>query len=144
MLSREFDRLVLARVGEKTPDELLEIGGPAAGAGSFELGGRRLAARWSPDPLPRAEPFALSRLQFPLHFRNRRPGDRIHLAYGSKKLKKLLNEARIPLSERERVPVLVDDQERVLWLPGVARGSGTEPGPGEAVLHIGISDEGRP
>jgi tRNA(Ile)-lysidine synthase len=70
--------------------------------------------------------------------------DRIHLAYGSKKLKKLLNEARIPLSERERVPVLVDGKERVLWLPGLARGAGTEPGPEEAVLHIGISDEDRP
>jgi tRNA(Ile)-lysidine synthase len=159
VLSREFDRLVLSRAVAKAPDAALdamsdatsdsmsdvalEIVGAGAGTGSFAMGGRRLTARWSLDPLPSGEPFALPRLRFPLRFRSRRPGDRIRLAYGSKKVKKLLTEARIPLSERERVPVLVDGAERVLWLPGVVRGADTEPGPGEGVLHIGIDDEGR-
>jgi tRNA(Ile)-lysidine synthase len=147
VLAREFDRLVLTRGAaagaEPASDRLLEIGRAGAGAGSFEMGGRRLAARWSLEPIPRAEPFALPRLRFPLRFRSRRPGDRIRLTYGSKKLKKLLAESRIPLSERARVPVLVDGEERVLWLPGIARGAGTEPGQGEEALHIGISDEDR-
>jgi tRNA(Ile)-lysidine synthase len=107
------------------------------------MGGRRLAAQWSLDPLPRAEPFALARLVFPLRFRSWRPGDRIRLPYGSKKLKKLLGEARIPMSERGAVPVLVDGAGQVLWLPDVARGTGTQPAPGEEVFHIGVMDEGR-
>jgi tRNA(Ile)-lysidine synthase len=150
LLAREFDRLVLSRprpagrASDTISDVVLEIGGAAPGARTFELAGRRLAARWSLDPLPHGEAFALGRLHFPLRFRARRPGDRIRLAYGSKKLKKLLAEARIPLSERARVPVLVDGEERVLWLPGIARGAGTEPVPGEAALHIGLSDEARP
>jgi tRNA(Ile)-lysidine synthetase-like protein len=97
--------------------------------------------RWSVDPLPRAEPFALAGLQFPLCVRGRRPGDRIRLPYGSKKLKKLLGEARIPLSERDRLPVLSEAGGRVLWLPGLARAAGTEGGTDEAVLHVALREE---
>jgi tRNA(Ile)-lysidine synthetase-like protein len=146
VLSREFDRLVLASAAEPEREGVLEIRGAGAGEGRFEMGGRRMAARWSLDAFRaerETEAFALARLEFPHRFRRRRPGDRIRLSYGSKKLKKLLSEAGIPLSERARVPVLVDGGERVLWLPGVARGAGVEPGPGEEVLHIGIRDEGR-
>ena len=156
MLSREFDRLVLATERSPETDGTLEIRGAGSGEGRFEMGGRRLAVRWSLDALPGGRArgdvpldersgatFALARLEFPLRFRSRRPGDRIRLSYGSKKLKKLLSEAGVPLSERERVPVLVDGTERVLWVPGVARGTGIEPEPGEDVLHIGIRDEGR-
>ena len=148
MLSREFDRLVIARVIVRGPNEILEIGTAESGEGWFEVDGRRTAARWSievlsPEFLLEREAFALARLAFPLCFRTWRPGDRIRLPYGSKKLKKLLSEARIPVSERGQVPVLVDGAERVLWLPGVARASGTEPVPGEERFHIGIRDEGR-
>ena len=145
MLSREFDRLVMARARPDAPgaapDEVLEIEGAGSGGGSFEMGGRRWSARWSLDPIPRGEPFALPRLRFPLRFRRRRPGDRIRLVYGTKKLKKVLGEARVPLSERDRVPVLVDDAQRVLWLPGVAR-TADEPGPEEASLHVRVEDAG--
>lgn len=150
-LSREFDRFVLASDQVSRADALLEIPAVGSGEGRFEVGGRRLGARWSLDALPRdeaegpteRETFALPRLIFPLRFRGPRPGDRIRLSYGSKKLKKLMGEARIPLSERPSVPVLVDGAERVLWLPGVVRGAGTEPAPGEPIFHIGIGDEGR-
>lgn len=147
MLSREFDRLVVARAGPRSsteaPDEVLEIDGARSGGGSFRTAGRRWAARWSLDPIPHGESFAIPRLRFPLRFRGRRPGDRIRLVYGSKKVKKLLGEARVPVSERERLPVLVDAAEQVLWIPGVARGTGADPGSGEAALHIAIGDEGR-
>ena len=148
MLSREFDRLVLARAVARGSDELLEIGTAGSGEGWFEVDGRRVAARWSlealaPEWLSEHEAFALARLAFPLCFRTWRPGDRIRLPYGSKKLKKVLSEARIPVSGRGQVPVLVDGAERVLWLPGVARASGTEPVPGEDIFHIGIRNEGR-
>ena len=116
------------------------------GAGSFEVGGRRLGARWSLEGSSTSvagdrEAFALDGIVFPLRFRGPRPGDRIGLAYGSKKLKKLMVEARIPRSERGRVPVLVDARGRVLWMPGIARGAESLPVPGAPSLHIAVSDE---
>lgn len=148
-LMREFDRMVLARTGGWAPDEALEILAAKAGEGRFEVGGRLLTARWSLEALPASacpgreeETFALARFAFPLRFRSWRPGDRIRLSYGSKKLKKLLGEARVPVSERGQIPVLVDGLDRVLWVAGIARGTGTEPVPGEEVLHVGVSDDG--
>lgn len=86
------------------------------------------------------EAFSPARLEFPLRFRGRTPGDRIRLPYGSKKLKKLFAEARIPATERHRIPVLADGRGRVLWVPGVARASGTDPADGETPFFIGIED----
>lgn len=55
-----------------------------------------------------------------LTVRNRRPGDRVQpLGRGSKKkLKKLLNDRRIPGNERDRLPLLCHSS-RILWVPGV-------------------------
>ena len=46
-----------------------------------------------------------------LHLRNRRPGDRFHPlgAPGSRKLKDYLIDAKIPQSDRDRIPLLVDE-----------------------------------
>ena len=148
VLSREFDRLVLARAVARGSDQLLEIGIVGSGEGWFEVDGHRVAARWSlealaPEWWSEHEAFAAERIVFPLRFRSWRPGDRIRLPYGSKKLKKVLSEARIPVSGRGQVPVLVDGEGRVLWLPGIARASGTEPVSGEETFHIGIRNEGR-
>lgn len=148
VLSREFEHLVLARARARRPDELLEIVTAGLGEGWFEVDGHRVSARWSlealaPEWLTEQEAFASARIVFPLRFRSWLPGDRIRLPYGSKKLKKVLSEARIPVSGRGQVPVLVDGDARVLWLPGVARASGTEPVFGEETFHIGIRNEGR-
>ncbi len=150
---REFDRIVLARGGTAEDDQSLEITAAGSGEGRLKVGGRRLIARWSvaahaPDESrdpARQEmvSFPLERLVFPLHLRGWRPGDRIRLPYGSKKLKKLLGEARVPASERGRVAVLVDARDRVVWVAGIARETGTQPVPGEDCLQIGIEDDGR-
>jgi len=147
VLSREFDRLVIARAVARGADQFLEIGTVGSGEGWFEVGGHRVAARWSlealvPEWVSKHEAFAAARIVFPLRFRSWRSGDRIRMPYGSKKLKKVLSEARIPVSGRGQVPVLVDREGRVLWLPGIARASGTEPVAGEETFHIGIRNEG--
>ena len=147
VLSREFDRLILARAGARGANEALEIRTAGLGEGWFEVDGRRIVARWSSEVLApewssEREAFAAARIVFPLLFRGWQPGDRIRLRYGSKKLKKVLSEARIPLSGRGQVPVLVDGKEQVLWLPGVVRAWGTQAVPGEETFHIGIRNEG--
>jgi tRNA(Ile)-lysidine synthase len=52
--------------------------------------------------------------------RNRRPGDRIHPlgASGSRRLKEVLIDRRVPRHVRERLPLLVVG-ERIAWAPGV-------------------------
>jgi len=54
--------------------------------------------------------------------RNRRPGDRIKPigAPGRKKLQDLLVDRKVPRAERDRVPVVVDADGRVIWVVGVA------------------------
>jgi tRNA(Ile)-lysidine synthetase-like protein len=52
--------------------------------------------------------------------RNRRPGDRIHPlgARGSRRLKEVLIDRRVPRHDRERLPLLCVG-ERIAWAPGV-------------------------
>jgi tRNA(Ile)-lysidine synthetase-like protein len=53
-------------------------------------------------------------------FRGWREGDRIRLAGGTRKLKKLFGDRRIPVSERARLPVLADRSGNILWVEGLA------------------------
>ncbi|MCD6550897.1 MAG: tRNA lysidine(34) synthetase TilS [Thermotoga sp.] len=55
-----------------------------------------------------------------LWFRNRRRGDRIIINGSEEKLKDIFIEKRIPTFYRDRVPLLVDEKDRVLWIPGIA------------------------
>ena len=58
---------------------------------------------------------------FPLTLRTRQPGDKIQIlgAPGSKKLKDLLNQRRIGLSERNKLPIVCDHNGSILWVPGL-------------------------
>src|SRR5262249_24488667 len=61
--------------------------------------------------------------------RSRRPGARIHLqGLGTRKLQDLLVDAKIPRETRAGVPVL-ESAGQILWVAGVARGSGAAVGP---------------
>jgi tRNA(Ile)-lysidine synthase len=52
--------------------------------------------------------------------RNRRPGDRLHPlgSSGSRKLKEILVDRRVPPAARERIPLLCVEG-RIAWVPGV-------------------------
>ncbi|WP_242457497.1 tRNA lysidine(34) synthetase TilS [Insulibacter thermoxylanivorax] len=67
--------------------------------------------------------FDLDELHYPLTVRNRRPGDRIQLwnTQGSKKLKDLFIDLKIPPSKRDAIPLIVDAEDRVLWVCGIRR-----------------------
>ena len=59
---------------------------------------------------------------FPLTVRNRRPGDRITPfgMTGARKLGRLLTDAKVPDTDRDRIPLLVSG-ETVLWVAGIRR-----------------------
>ncbi len=64
-----------------------------------------------------------SNIKFPLFFRNRRDGDTIILkgCNQHKKIKEIFIEKKIPKEKREKYPILVDNNDNILWLPGLKK-----------------------
>jgi tRNA(Ile)-lysidine synthase len=62
-------------------------------------------------------------LQMPLVVRSRLPGDTMKVMglNGSKKVKNIFIDEKIPPSIRHRIPVVCDGAGNVIWLPGVRR-----------------------
>jgi tRNA(Ile)-lysidine synthase len=143
-LRRELDRLVVARREEGSEDVEVVVDGRQDGAATACLGGSRYRLSWRVGVGPPAEgewSARLADLVLPLRVRGWRPGDRVRLAYGSKKLKKVLLEARIPSARRRSLPVVVDAAGAVLWVPGVVAAATAAPGPEtNETLTIGIVD----
>ena len=138
----ELERLVLGPARGGGIDEPLAIPGPARGEGVVVVGGRRYHVTWGPGPegTPWSETFDVAGLRFPLSVRGWAPGDRAHMAYGTKKLKKLFLEARVSPGERHRIPVLTHGSGVVLWVPGVARSAEASAEGAAQLLHIGVGD----
>jgi tRNA(Ile)-lysidine synthase len=67
--------------------------------------------------------FDAEAISFPLIVRNRKNGDRMEMRglNGSKKVKDIFIDAKLPLRMRNSVPLLVDASERILWIPGFRR-----------------------
>lgn len=61
-----------------------------------------------------------NKLVFPLYIRQRQNGDKLLLKVGSKKVKDILIDKKIPKSERDRLLVIADDKQ-VLWIPGIKK-----------------------
>ncbi len=53
---------------------------------------------------------------FPLYFRTRRNGDRIRLSVGTKKVKSIFIDHKVPRVDRDAV-LLLANREEVLWIP---------------------------
>lgn len=147
-VEREFDHLRIWRVAEEEEDSQdvegpLRIAGPGSGAGEVVLGGdRRLSIRWmwgDAGENATTAAFDPTDLRFPLEVRGWRPGDRIRLPYGTKKLKKLFAEYRIGRAERSRTPVLAEVGGRTLWVVGVARAAIAPPVAGRPAFRVQVT-----
>jgi tRNA(Ile)-lysidine synthase len=75
----------------------------------------------------------------PLEVRARRPGDRYRPfgMKGHRKLKDVMNQLRVPPRERDRWP-LIADQEEIVWVPGLRPAKKPKPGSSK-VLKVSIS-----
>ncbi|HHW69002.1 MAG TPA: tRNA lysidine(34) synthetase TilS [Tenericutes bacterium] len=62
-------------------------------------------------------------IKLPLHVRNRRDGDKIYLKgmIGSKKIKDIFIDSKIPLKERNKWPIVVDSNGEIIWIPGIKK-----------------------
>ncbi len=63
-------------------------------------------------------------VELPLHIRTREQGDRMRWKglKGSKKVKDIFIDAKIPRFQRENWPIVTDNQGTVLWLVGLKKG----------------------
>lgn len=63
-------------------------------------------------------------IELPLHIRTRKSGDRMSWKglNGSKKLKDIFIDYKIPKEDRDIWPIVVDNNEQILWLIGIKKG----------------------
>lgn len=59
-------------------------------------------------------------LVFPLHIRHRKNGDKMALKLGTKKVKDILIDKKVPKSKRDRLWLITNGTE-ILWIPGVKK-----------------------
>lgn len=63
-------------------------------------------------------------IELPLHIRTREPGDRMSWKglNGSKKLKDIFIDLKIPKEDRDKWPIVVDNNGEIIWLIGIKKG----------------------
>lgn len=146
---RSYDRLGLAAAHDRAACDAeparLDVPGRVTIPG-WELHAEKVA---SPAGADAARPCPGSRslvdedlVQAPLWVRAPRPGDRVHLSYGRRKLADILIDAKIPRHERTSLAVIGCGPD-VLWVPGVVRSVIADPGSrtrGCIVLHAERTD----
>jgi len=143
-VAREFDTLWIGRPLEAAKDAPLRIETAEPGRGELRIGGRDLRVSWggkAPDAadVVRLE-LATDRLAFPLIVRGWRAGDRIRTRAGTRKLKELFREERVPASERSRIPVVVADDGSVVAVGELAAAPEVWPQGGEERFVLRIED----
>lgn len=109
------------------------------GPGEFTVAGRAITARWVEhfDPAAAsADRTYYAGIDFPLVCRSARPGDVLSTASGTRKVARVLIDAKVPRHLRPSVPLLVFDGH-VLWIVGVRRSDRALVGSrGDRVLEI--------
>jgi len=131
---REYDVLRFIRPAKKSQLEqmpwLCEVTQDMTFPYSFEHSGWKFHIEiWNESagtvkPMTRFEAvFDIERLEFPLTFRTRLMGDRMQVLglNGTKKVQDMFVDAKIAPSERDTYPILLDQNARILWIPGIRR-----------------------
>ncbi|MEF2968723.1 tRNA lysidine(34) synthetase TilS [Paenibacillus sp. M1] len=89
--------------------------------------------------------FDAAELVYPLTVRSRLPGDKMKLMglNGSKKVKDIFIDEKIPPSLRSQIPMVTDAKGRIVWIPGVRRSSLAAVGRQTASVVVMALDTGR-
>lgn len=62
-------------------------------------------------------------IKLPLYIRNKKDGDKIEVLNlsGSKKVKNIFIDSKLDITERNVYPILVDSEDKILWIPGIKK-----------------------
>ncbi|MGA9231528.1 MAG: tRNA lysidine(34) synthetase TilS, partial [Exiguobacterium oxidotolerans] len=102
----------LTCIEKDTTDSALESFQVGADLGTYRYGERDVTFSYGDAGIPLAE------VTFPLTVRSQLPGDRIQLEIGTKKVSRILIDAKVPRYLRAEVPVVVDATGQVLAVVG--------------------------
>lgn len=66
-------------------------------------------------------------IALPLYIRTRKLGDKMYLKKsGARKIKDIFIDCKIPAVERDRWPIVVDSEDKIIWIPGVKKSKYTK------------------
>lgn len=102
-IARNYDRLEILEKTDPLEEQVLPC------PGQIELPGLCIACEPAQDIVDRADAFNVCP-DGPIRIRSRRSGDSIRLPGGSKSLKKLFIDRKIPAAQRDSIPVITDDR----------------------------------
>ncbi|MFH0993544.1 MAG: tRNA lysidine(34) synthetase TilS [bacterium] len=140
-LARSYDRIVLARRDSVQSVYSVTI----TGLGSYPLpDGSMITVKQKPDVMTGISIelwYNNLDLIFPMTVRTRKNGDRITFGYGTKKLKDLFIDQKIPMVERTRMPLLVGKTGTVLWIPELNIKAGMAPGREAIIIQYTRGDQ---
>ncbi|MEH7482296.1 tRNA lysidine(34) synthetase TilS [Neobacillus drentensis] len=88
-----------------------------------------ISSKYMEGDIPATNPytalFHTSSIQWPIIIRSRNLGDRMTIKgmQGSKKLKAIFIDQKVPVHDRNMWPVLTDKEGSIIWLPGLKKSS---------------------
>ncbi len=124
-----------------SPVRRVDVASPAGEAG-YAHAGLQVRVAWGPSRLPafpHVASFGVAGPSLQLVVRPWKPGDRVAMPYGRKKVKKLLLEARVPRPARAAAPVVAVPGGPVLWVPGAMAAPKVEDPLPRRVLYVHVS-----
>lgn len=67
-------------------------------------------------------------VKLPLYIRTRKLGDKMKLKKleGSKKIKDIFIDCKVSIGERDKWPIVVDSEDKIIWIPGVKKSKYTK------------------
>ena len=67
-------------------------------------------------------------IAFPLYIRTRKDGDKMSLKKlnGSRKIKDIFIDCKVSRDERDKWPIVVDSEDKVIWIPGIKKSKYTK------------------
>lgn len=102
-IGRQYDRLVRLECAPELPETRLSVPGETC------IGGKRFVSEYATDLEERPDSVLVCPVGV-LTVRSRRSGDTMRLPGGTRSLKKMYIDRKIPASQRAAVPVLADDR----------------------------------
>ena len=102
-IGRQYDRLVRLECAPELPETRLSVPGETC------IGGKRFVSEYATDLEERPDSVRVCPVGV-LTVRSRRSGDTMRLPGGTRSLKKMYIDRKIPASQRAAVPVLADDR----------------------------------
>lgn len=102
-IGRQYDRLVRLKCAPELPETRLSVPGETC------IGGKRFVSEYATDLEERPDSVLVCPVGA-LTVRSRRSGDTMRLPGGTRSLKKMYIDRKIPASQRAAVPVLADDR----------------------------------